>query len=108
MTTWDTTIALSYAAEELLVAAQALTTDLMSREDGIGVAHFHLRILLQHQHSLPAAIGRQVKQLDAIYVGQEGSEATAQEMADSLTIATMAVLGGVRDALTVEQEKMAA
>ena len=106
MTTWDTTIALSYAAEELLVAAQALTTDLMSRQDGIVVAHAHLRILLQHQHSLPVAIGKQVEQLDAIYIRQEGSDATAQETADSLTIATMAVLGGVRDALTVSQDKL--
>jgi hypothetical protein len=105
MTSWDTTIALSYAAEELLVAAQALTTDLMSRQDGIIVAHAHLRILMKHQHSLPSAIGDEVAQLDAVYARQADSNAADQERADSLTIATMAVLGGVRDALTVEQER---
>jgi hypothetical protein len=100
---WDTTVALAFAAEELVFAAQALTTDLVPREHGLGVAHRHLHELLQHQRYLPSEIGSRLRNLDALYAEWENSPATGATRRPSVTLATMAVLSDVRDLLHVQQ-----
>lgn len=98
---WDTAVALAYAAEELDLAAQALTTDLIRREHGLVVAHGHLHELLQHERYLPAAIGTRLRNLDALYAEWENSAATDANRRDSVTLATKSVLSDVQDLLHV-------
>jgi hypothetical protein len=100
---WDTTVALAYAAEELVFAAQALTTDLMPRDNSLNVARRHLHELLQHQRYLPSEIGSRLRNLDALYAEWENSPATGATRRPSVTLATMAVLSDVRDLLHVQQ-----
>jgi hypothetical protein len=99
MPSWDTTVALAYAAEELFITAQALTTDLISREHGLSVAHQHLRGLLQHEGSLPSGIGMRLHKLDDNYSARENTGDTDASGADALSAATMSVLEEVRDVL---------
>ena len=100
---WDTTVALAYAAEELVFAAQALSTDLMSAEHGLRVAQRHLYELLQHERYLPPEIGSRLRNLYALYAGWENSPATGAKHHDSVTLATMAVLSDVRGLLHVQE-----
>jgi hypothetical protein len=100
---WDTTVALAYAAEELVFAAQALTTDLMPRDDSLSAAHRHLYELLQHQRYLPSEIRSRLRNLDALYAECENSPATGVKHRHSVTLATMAVLSDVRDLLDVQR-----
>jgi hypothetical protein len=96
---WDTAVGLAYAAEELVFAAQALSTDLIPREHGFSVAHGHLNVLLQHERYLPLEIRTQLRNLNALYAEWENSAATGAKSRNSVTLATMAVLSHVRDLL---------
>lgn len=103
MTGWDGKVALAYAAEELLFAAQALTADLLSQERGLHLAHSHLHVLAEHERFLPADLARQIAALDARYTDRENSGATDSASAAALTGATFAVLGEVQHRLSVCQ-----
>lgn len=96
---WDTAVALAYAAEELVLAAQALATDLIPREHCLSVAHRHLHLLLEHERYLPLEIGSRLRNLNELYAEWENSAATGAKNRGSVTIATMAVLSDVRDLL---------
>jgi hypothetical protein len=98
---WDTTVALAYAAEELVFAAQALTSDFIAREHGLGVAHRHLHELLEHERHLPSDIARRLRNLDALYVEWEHSPATDANPPLSIVLATTTLLSHVRDRLRV-------
>ncbi len=89
---WDAEVALLYAEEELFLTAQAL----IARD--VTAAHQHLRRLLQHEHSLPAEVGRCLRSLDATYLRLQDTEAADEVAAHSLTAATIAVLDAVRRA----------
>jgi hypothetical protein len=104
---WDTAVALSYAAEELVFAAQALTSDLLSREQGVAVAHRHLHGLMRHERSLPTQIGDRLRRLDALYTESENSGLTVPAQRQKATVATMSVLGDIRDLLAVAEHKVA-
>ena len=100
MNGWDSAVALAYAAEELFLTAQALTTDRISSQHALSEAHRHLRGLLQHEGALPAEIGKRLRNLDATYAERENGGATDPAAADALSAETMAVLGDVRNLLT--------
>ncbi len=89
---WDAEIALLYAEEELFLTAQAL----IARD--LTAAHRHLRRLLQHEHALPAEIGKCLRSLDATCSRLENTAATDEVAAHSLATATIALLDAVRRA----------
>lgn len=99
MLDWDTRVALAYAAEELFLTAQALTTDLISREQGLLEAHGHVRALLRHERYLPARIGMRLHHLNDSYSRREDSGAQDRAGADQLTANTMSILNDIRDVL---------
>ena len=99
MLNWDTRVALAYAAEELFLTAQALTTDLISREQGLLEAHDHVRALLQHERYLPMRIGIRLHHLNDSYARREDSRAQDRAGADLLTANTLSVLNDIRDVL---------
>ena len=99
MLSWDTQIALAYAAEELFLTAQALTTHFLSQDRALVEAHQHLHGLLQHERYLPAQIGARLRNLDASYSRREDSGAQDREGADVLAANTMSVLSDIRDVL---------
>ena len=103
---WDTTVALAYAAEELVFAAQALTTDRVPRDDSLSVAHRHLYELLQHQRYLPSEIRSRLRNLDALYAEWENFPAAGAKRRPSVTLATMAVLSDVRDLLHGQERNL--
>jgi len=107
MTSWDSTVALAYAAEELLFAAQALTTELMPQEQALRVAHSHLHGLLDHEHFLPYDLGRRIEALDASYADRENSGTSDKASATALTGATFEMLGDVRNRLAQCERKRA-
>ena len=99
MLSWDTQVALAYAAEELFLTAQALTTEFFSRDRALVEAHEHLHGLLQHERYLPARIGTRLRILDASYSRRQDSGAQDRAGADVLAASTMSVLSDIRDAL---------
>ena len=99
MTTWDTNVALAFAAEELLFAAQAITSDSISREQGLAIAHYRVRVLSENGKSLPSDIADRVAVLDASYSDRESSGATDTIGSMSLVAATLDLLGDVRSRL---------
>ncbi len=96
---WDTNVALAFAAEELLFAAQAITSDSISQERGFGIAHSRLRILSEHGRSLPVDIADRVAVLDASYTDRENSGATDTIGAMAIVAATLNLLGDVQNRL---------
>jgi len=99
MLSCDSRFSLAYAAEELCLTAQALTTDLISRERGLFEAHVHVRALLQHETQLPRDIGNRLHNLDDSYTRREESGAQDVAGAAILTATTLSVLNDVRDVL---------
>ncbi len=107
MSAWETNVALAFAAEELLCAAQAITSDSISQEHGFDIAHSRLRILSDNRRSLPAPIGDRVAQLDASYTERENSGATDSVGALAIVAATLALLGDVQNLLLESQRHLA-
>src|SRR5512146_14922 len=97
--TWDMTVALAFAAEELLFATQALTSEILERKHSFSVAHHHLHGLLQHERYLPSDIRDRLRTLDALYFESESSSSIDGNGTRDVTIATVAVLSDVRDLL---------
>jgi hypothetical protein len=57
LSTWDSTIALAYADENLCLAAQFLTTNLLSLAGGVAAAYeLHVPYVVQHGALLPPKI----------------------------------------------------
>ena len=100
MSTWDNRVALAFAAEELLFAAQAITSDSISQEQGFDIAHSRLRILSQHGRSLPADIAGRLAALDSSYTDREESGATDLSGATAIIAATLGLLGDVQNRLS--------
>ena len=99
MNTWDDNVTLCYAAEELLFVAQALTANLMRREQGLLLAHSHLHNLLQYKSSLPGDIGRSMEALDTHFSDWEKAGAADRDGAMTLTASTLSLLGDVQNHL---------
>ncbi len=95
MLTWDNNVALAFAAEELLFAAQALTSDSISQERRFEMAHSHVHILSGHRRSLPSEIADRIEVLDASYTDRENSGGTDIASAMTLVAATLNLLGDV-------------
>lgn len=107
MTGWDTTIALAFAAEELLFAAQAITSDAISPGHGFGIAHYRIRVVSENGGSLPADIARRVALLDSNYTDRESSGATDTAGANSIVAATLDLLSNVQSRLAKSQRDAA-
>jgi hypothetical protein len=107
MLTWDNTVALAFAAEELLFAVQAITSDSISQERGFEIAHSHVRSLSAHRGSLPAEIAGRIEVLDASYTDRENSDCTDIASAKSLVAATLNLLGDVRVLCSSHNERAA-
>ena len=107
MSAWDTNVALAFAAEELLFAAQAITSDSISREQGFGIAHSRLRILSDNRRALPGNIADRVVLLDASYTDRENSGSTDTAEAMIIVAATLDLLGDVRNLLTEAERNQA-
>ena len=103
MSTWDINVALSFAAEELLFAAQAITSDSIPQERGFGLAHYRVRTLSLNGKSLPADIADRVAVLDASYADREDSGATDTIGAMAIVAATLDLLGDVQNRLHESQ-----
>ncbi len=97
---WDTAIALSYAAEQLFIAAQALTSDLVSTDQGLSVADARLTALLQNAEFLPAQIGQRVRRLHDSYLRRRAAAHQNDSIARSLARDTMSALAEIRDVLS--------
>lgn len=94
---WDMTVALAFASEELLFAAQALSSELIDSKHGFIVAHRHLHGLLRHERYLPSDIRDRLQTLGALYLESERFSSTDPKGTQKVTVATMAVLSDVRD-----------
>lgn len=105
MSDWDTSIALAFAAEELLFAAQAITSDSMSQERGFGIAHSRLHNLSQHGRELPSDIAGRITALEASYQDREDAHATDSVGATAIIAATLGLLGDVQNRLTESQRQ---
>ncbi len=105
MSTWDTHVALAFAAEELLFAAQAITSDSILQEQRFGIAHYRLRILSENGKSLPPDIAHRIAELDASYTDRETSGATDTVGAMAIVAATLNLLGDVQNLLRESQHK---
>lgn len=104
---WDTSVALAFAAEELFLAAQALTTDLISRERGLQEAHQHLRGLIVHERLLTGDIAAGLRTLDGKYTERENSHATDQAGEQILIATTLELLGQIHETLQENYRKAA-
>jgi len=99
MATWDTHVALAFAAEELLFAAQAITSDSIPTEQGFGMAHYRMRVLSENGKSLPVDLAERVTALEANYSDRETSGATDIVSAMAIVAATLDLLSDVRNRL---------
>ena len=106
---WDIAIALAYAAEQLFIAAQALTSDLVSTEQGLAVADARMGALLDNGRFLPPPISQRVRTLHAAYVNNRGTRCLEPRVAGALAQQTLSVLSEIRDVLAnVENRRVAA
>jgi hypothetical protein len=103
MSTWDTNVALAFAAEELLFAAQAITSDSISQEQSFGIAHYRVRVLSENGKSLPADISKRIAVLDASYTDRENAGTTDTAGAMAIVAATLDLLGDVQNRLRDSQ-----
>lgn len=105
---WDTAIALAYAAEQLFVAAQALTSDLVSKEQGLKTADTRLLALLDNEQFLPTRIRDRLRRLHQSYANDQARRLD-DAAAHDLSRETMGLLREVRDVLAwVETQRLAA
>lgn len=104
MSSWDENVALAFAAEELLFAAQAITSDSITREQGFGMAHWRVHNLTQHNRSFPADLALRIDGLDASYTDRERSGATDTVSAIALVAATLDLLSDVQTRLHDAQQ----
>lgn len=104
MSTWDTNIALAFAAEELLIAVQAITSDALSPERGLGVAHYRVKIVSENGQSLPPGIAARVAVLDASYSDRENSGASDKAGTKAIVAATQKLLSDVQILLVKSQQ----
>ena len=105
MSTWDSNVALAFAAEEPLVAAQAITSESISKEQPFGIAHSRVRILSEHGRSLPSDIVDRIAVLDDSYTDRENSGATHTVGAMAIVAATLDLLGDVQNRLLQSERK---
>ncbi len=106
---WDTAIALAYAAEQLFVAAQALTSDLVSTEHGLSVADSRLGALVENSGLLPNSIRQRVLHLHDCYLRYRIETRRDPASANSLANATLSTVGEIRDVLNqVYETRLAA
>jgi hypothetical protein len=105
MSTWDTNVALAFAAEELLFAAQAITSDSIPQDRGLGIAHYRVRVLSENGKSLPPDIARRVAVLDANFADRETSGTAGTDGTMSIVAATLDLLGDVRNRLADSQHE---
>jgi hypothetical protein len=106
---WDTAIALAYAAEQLFIAAQALTSDLVSKDQGLSIADSRISALLQNAEFLPDGIGQRVRQLHHSYLRRRAAAHQNASIARSLANDTMSALAEIRDVLSgMEQNRLIA
>jgi len=106
---WDTAIALAYAAEQLFIAAQALTSDLVSTDHGLSLADSRISALLQNSEFLPTPIGQRVHKLHDSYLRRRAAAHQDASIARSLANDTMAALAEIRDVLSgMEQNRVVA
>jgi hypothetical protein len=106
---WDTTIALAYAAEQLFIAAQALTSDLVSTDHGLSIADTRLTALLENAEFLPNSVTRQVRDLHECYFRRRTAAHRDASVARSLATDTMAALEKIRGELSgMRRDKLAA
>jgi hypothetical protein len=106
---WDTTIALAYAAEQLFIAAQALTSDLISTDHGLSIADARLTALLENAEFLPNSVTRQVRKLHECYLRRSTAAHGDASIARSLAIDTMSTLEEIRGELSgMRRDKLAA
>ena len=101
---WDTAIALAYAAEQLFVAAQALTSDLVSTDRGLSVADSRLGALLDNSELLPKRIREKVFHLHDSYLRYRTAARFDLESANTLASATMSTVEEIRDVLNERDE----
>jgi hypothetical protein len=60
--TWDGTVALAYAAEQLFAAAQLLTSDRIPADHALRVScEQHISGLMEYREFLPKAIGTELE-----------------------------------------------
>jgi DNA-binding NarL/FixJ family response regulator len=105
---WDTAIALGYAAEQLFVAAQALTSDLVSKEQGLQAADTRVVALLDNEQFLPTRIRDRLRRLHESYA-KGGTRRLDEAAAHDLSQQTMRLLREVRDVLAwIESQRLAA
>jgi hypothetical protein len=102
---WDTAIALAYAAEQLFIAAQALTSDLVSTGHGLSVADARINALLQNSEFLPAAISQRVRKLHDCYLRRRAVAHQDASIARSLANDTMLALAEIRDVLSGMEQR---
>ena len=106
---WDTAIALAYAAEQLFVAAQALTSDLVSTERGLRVADSRLGALMENSGLLPNRIRERVLHLHDRFLRCRRENRLDSASAESLASATMSTVEEIRDVLNdVDEHRLAA
>ena len=105
MASWDTTVALAFAAEELLFAAQAVTSDLTPQEQRFASAHDRVRTLSDNGNALPSHIADRLAALDTSYTDRERSGATDTVGATAIVGATLNLLGDVETLLREAQRK---
>lgn len=99
MSSWDTNVALAFAAEELLFAAEAITSDVISQEQRFAIAHSRVHSLSEHGHSLPTDLADRLGALNSNYSDREASAATDTVSSMSLVAATLDLLGDVQNRL---------
>jgi hypothetical protein len=106
---WDTAIALAYAAEQLFVVAQALTSDLVSTEYGLKVADSRLGALMENSNLLPKRIREKVLHLHDRYLRYRTEKKLDPVSANSLSTATMSTVEDIRDVLNeINENRLAA
>ena len=96
---WDTAVALAYAAEQLFLAGQLLTSDMVPLEKSVPMAFDrYISALLEHRKFLPAEVAGQLREAQDEYKRSAGRLDRAR--AQHLCRRVLKLLDQVRAVLT--------
>ena len=94
---WDDVLAVGYAAEQLFVAAQLLTSDVIPLEEAVSTAcDRHIARLLEYRNQLPGGVAAR---LELCFRECPADRALTHEQAEALSRRILGILDELRSIL---------